>query len=108
MKPELFDTVELINDLPEHDLHAGSLGAVIEDYGDGHFEVEFANEQGETEQLAALPASQFIVVWRQATHEPVSTVERVSQLTERLDPQAQAQMLTLGQSLHARRQPVTA
>ena len=108
MKPELFDTVELVNNLPEHGLRAGALGAVIEDYGDGHFEIEFANEKGETEHLAALPTSQFIVVWRRATHEPVSTAERVAQFTERLDPQSQEQMLTFSQFLHTRRQPMTA
>ncbi len=104
IQPELFDTVELLRDLPSDGLRAGAQGAIVEDYGDGHFEIEFVNNKGETDALLTLTLAQFIVVWRQATHEPVSTTERITQLVERLEPQAQAQMLTFGQFLHVRRQ----
>ena len=39
MKFELLDTVVLARDLPEHDLRAGDLGAVVETYGTDGLEV---------------------------------------------------------------------
>ena len=104
MQPELFDTVELLDDLPEHNLRAGAKGAIVEDYNDDEYEVEFVNEKGGTDALITLAASQFIIVWRQATHTYVSATERLVQLAERLDPQAQEEMITFGHFLRARRQ----
>ena len=53
IKAQLFDTVELLVDLTENNLHAGARGAIVEQYDDEHFEVEFINEIGETEQLSS-------------------------------------------------------
>lgn len=65
---ELFDTVELIVDLPEYDLRAGSRGAVVDKYDGSTVEVEFADANGETRYLLPLQVHQFIVVWQHATH----------------------------------------
>lgn len=42
-KPELFDVIELLTDIPERNLKKGEQGAIIEDYQDGVYEVEFCN-----------------------------------------------------------------
>ena len=42
MKPELFDVVELLVDLPERNLQAGMQGTILEDYGTA-YEVELVN-----------------------------------------------------------------
>ena len=36
-QPELFDVVELLVDLPEHNLRAGVQGAIVECYQDNNF-----------------------------------------------------------------------
>ena len=43
LRPELFDVVELLIDLPEHNLSAGVRGAIVEEYSDRHYEIEFTN-----------------------------------------------------------------
>ncbi|MFN6272784.1 MAG: DUF4926 domain-containing protein, partial [Microcystis sp.] len=43
IKPELFDLVELLVDLPEHNLIMGEQGTIVEDYNDGCYEIEFSN-----------------------------------------------------------------
>ena len=88
IKPELFDTVELIFSLPEHDLQCGAKAAIVEQYDEDNFELEFVNEDGSTEALITLSAQNFIVVWKNATKKPVSTAERITQLIPRL-PQPQ-------------------
>ena len=51
IKPEVFDIVELIVNLPEHNQFIGSQVAIVECYDDHHFEIEFSNEDGETTAL---------------------------------------------------------
>jgi hypothetical protein len=55
MKPEEYDVVKLLRDLPEHNLSAGSTGAVVMDYtkhSAGNlppaYEVEFMDSSGVT------------------------------------------------------------
>ena len=54
MTGTLLDTVVLQTDLPEHDLRACDLGAVVEFYGDEGIEVEFVRRSGETKALVTL------------------------------------------------------
>jgi hypothetical protein len=54
MKFSLLDTVVLARDLPEHDLRAGDLGAVVELYGTEGVEVEFVRASGHTNALVTL------------------------------------------------------
>ncbi len=54
MKFSLLDTVVLARDLPEHDLRAGDLGAVVELYGTEGVEVEFVRASGHTKALVTL------------------------------------------------------
>ena len=48
------DTVVLTRDLPEHDLRAGDLGAVVEVYASDGLEVEFVTASGRTKALVTL------------------------------------------------------
>ena len=48
------DTVVLARDLPEHDLCAGDLGAVVEVYEPDGLEVEFVTASGRTKALVTL------------------------------------------------------
>ena len=54
---EKLDTVVLKRDLPEHDLRAGDLGAVVEEYGENQIEVEFVTASGRTKALVSLDAT---------------------------------------------------
>ena len=62
--PDLFDVIELTVDIPERGLRAGMQGTIVEYHSNNAYEVEFANEQGETVDFLALYPNQFIVVWR--------------------------------------------
>ena len=62
-KPELFDVIELLTDIPQFSLRKGEQGAIVEDYENGVFEIEFTNKKGETTALCSIPQNKFIVVW---------------------------------------------
>jgi hypothetical protein len=71
MKPEEYDVVKLLRNLPEHDLSAGSTGAVVMDYtkySDGNrpaaYEVEFVDSSGVTQALVTIAEEDLEVVWR--------------------------------------------
>jgi hypothetical protein len=58
---KLFDTVALLSPHPELGLVRGQVGAVVDVYRDGEaFEVEFANDKGETYALASFKASELL------------------------------------------------
>ncbi len=101
---ELFDIIELLVDLPEHNLRAGDRGAVVECYADNTYEVEFTNEDGETLAMCPLSPSQFIVVWLSRTQDWVPVVEQVTALITRLPEGTDHEVLDFVRFLHARRQ----
>ena len=81
MKPELFDIVELLVNLPEFQQSIGTQGTIVECHAPNHFEVEFSNEAGETTALCVLSPQQFIVVWQaQSNLYTVLNPESLSQL----------------------------
>ena len=57
MKHVLHDTVVLVNDLSEHGLRAGDLGAVVAVHAADALEVEFVTASGRTTALVSLKAS---------------------------------------------------
>jgi hypothetical protein len=64
---KLFDTVALLEDLPEENLWRGQVGAVIEVYNNGKaFEVEFVDTNGRTYGLLALRAKQVMLLRRES------------------------------------------
>jgi hypothetical protein len=67
MQPALFDTVDLLVDLPAFNLRSGSLGAIVHAYDERNYEVEFINAEGKTTALCPLSTEQFIVVWQAKT-----------------------------------------
>jgi hypothetical protein len=67
MQPALFDTVELLVDLPAYNLRLGSLGAIVHAYDARNYEVEFINAEGKTTALCPLSIEQFIVVCQAKT-----------------------------------------
>ena len=92
-KPELFDVVELLVNLPEHDQPIGAQGAIVECHDSENFEVEFANELGETVALCPLSSNQFIVVWKSATKQWLSISEKISAIIEQLSENKQEEIL---------------
>ena len=55
---QLLDVVTLTVDMPEHDLHRGEIGAVVECYPDDIYEVEFVAQNGYTYALVPLRGEQ--------------------------------------------------
>lgn len=56
---EELDTLLLLENLPEHGLERGAMGAAVLVYPDGSCEVEFVSASGETLALVTLLPSQF-------------------------------------------------
>jgi hypothetical protein len=102
-KPELFDVVELLADLPEPGLQAGSRGAIVECHSDQAYEVEFTNSTGETVAMMALDPSQFIVVWQAETKAWVSATEQIAALVSRLADDTRQEVLDFTRFLYERR-----
>ena len=71
MKPEELDVVRLLRDLPEHNLSAGSTGAVVMDYTKSSggslpaaYEVEFVDPDGSTQALVTIAEEDLEVIRR--------------------------------------------
>lgn len=103
-RPQLFDSVELLVDLPEQGIHQGMVGAVVHCYPDNTYEVEFTNEDGETLALCTLSPDHFIVIWRAETKEWVPIAERVAAVMGNLPEEAEQEVLDFARFLHVRRQ----
>ena len=102
IEPKLFDTVELVVDLPEQNLRVGDRGAIVHQYTDDVFEVEFTDEDGQTRALCALPVYKFIVVWQADTKQWVPVAEQVAQIVARLPEDVRAEVLSFAQFLSMR------
>lgn len=103
MEPVLFDVVELLKDLPEQGLRAGSRGAIVECYPEQSYEVEFTDSEGETLAMAALSPSQFIVVWKAETKTWVSVAEQIEAMVARLTDDTRQEVLDFARFLYERR-----
>jgi hypothetical protein len=104
IKPELFDVVELLIDLPEHNLQAGVRGAIVEDYANQHYEIEFTNRDGETLALATLAIHQFVVVWRATTKTWVPVAEKIEALVASLSEETRLEVFDFARFIYSRRQ----
>ena len=58
--------VALLEDLPVHGLRRGQVGTIVEEFGQGAYEVEFSDGDGQTYAMAALRADQLMKL----LHEP--------------------------------------
>lgn len=104
LRPELFDVVELLIDLPEHNLSAGVRGAIVEEYSDRHYEIEFTNKDGETLVLATLPIERFVVVWRAVTQTWVPVAEKIESLVASLSEETRLEVFDFARAIYSRRQ----
>jgi Domain of unknown function (DUF4926) len=58
---KLLDVVTLLQAMPEYGLRKGQVGAIVEVWADGEYEVEFADLQGRTIALVSL-SSDFLML----------------------------------------------
>jgi hypothetical protein len=98
------DLIELIVDLPDRNLRIGTQGTVVHSHASDAYEVEFANEDGETVDFLSLRPGQFIVVWRAETQEWVPVAERAAKLIANLSEDAAKEVLDFARFLSARSQ----
>ncbi len=100
IKPELFDIIELLIDLPYCNQSVGSKGTIIECLDDNKYEVEFTNEQGETLSLSTLSSEQFIVVWQAKTKTWLSVSEKLIEIIDYLPEQKKQEVLNFARFLY--------
>lgn len=100
IKPALFDIVELLVSLPEHHLKVGTRGAIVECYNDEDFEIEFANETGETTDLCTLSRQKFIVVWKSTTQQWLPASEKVAAILNQLSESKQEEILNYARFIY--------
>lgn len=64
MKPNLYDTVRLLEPVSDGSLSVGAVGAIVAVFSDPEeaYEVEFVNSVGETVAQIALRPTQFAIV----------------------------------------------
>ncbi|NEP85676.1 MAG: DUF4926 domain-containing protein [Okeania sp. SIO2C2] len=99
IKPELFDVVELLVNLPSEQQFIGNQGTIVECYNDGKYEVEFSNEQGETLALCSLSNNEFMVVWQAQTKQWLTTTDKVTALINFLSEEKRVELLNFALGL---------
>jgi hypothetical protein len=100
MKPELFDLIELLVNLPEIQQSIGTQGTIVECHDLSHFEVEFSNEDGETTALCLLSPQQFIVVWQDRTKQWLSSTDKIAAIFDNLSEPKREEVLDFARSLY--------
>jgi hypothetical protein len=58
---QLFDTVALLQSLPEYNLQKGQVGSVVMVHNNTHFEIEFVDASGHTLAICTLPAADLLL-----------------------------------------------
>jgi|TARA_Y100000031_G_scaffold129685_2_gene148893 hypothetical protein len=71
---KLLDVVVVVTDVPEHKLHRGEIGAVVECHGNDTFEVEFVSQDGRTYALLTLAGDLLIPLRVKPTHDATDVV----------------------------------
>lgn len=99
---EIGDVIELVVDLPSHNLLAGAQGTIVHCHSENAFDVEFADDSGETREWLALRTEQFIVVWRAETQTWVPLAERTANLVAALPDDAAREVLDFARFLRTR------
>jgi hypothetical protein len=62
MTLRLLATVALTRDLPDLNLHRGQVGTIVEEWAPGVYEVEFADTDGRTYAMTAVPADALLAL----------------------------------------------
>lgn len=99
IKPELFDIIELIVNLPEHQQFIGNQGTIVECFEDGKYEIEFSNEEGETIAQCALSPDKFMVVWQSKTKQWVSISDKIDTVINNLSEDRKKEVLNFARFL---------
>ncbi len=100
IKPELFDIVELLVNLPEFQQSIGSQGSIVECHDLNHFEVEFSNEAGETTALCVLLPQQFIIFWQAQTKQWLTTTDKITAIFDNLSENKREEVLDFARFLY--------
>ena len=66
---EMHAVVALLEDLPEEGLVPGQIGAVVESWAPGVWEVEFCDNNGRTYAMVALKTEQLLRLHDEPVHE---------------------------------------
>jgi hypothetical protein len=66
---KLLDVVALMTDVPQHNLHRGEVGAVVECHTNGTYDVEFVTQDGYTYALVTLRAALLIPLREKPAHD---------------------------------------
>ena len=61
----LFYVVALLEDINEKGLKRGQVGSIVEELGEGVYEVEFSDNQGRTYAQVAVPGAKLLVLYYQ-------------------------------------------
>jgi len=61
-KLKIHDVVALLKNIPEKNLLMGQVGTIVENLADNVFEVEFANNKGETIAMASVAADNLLLL----------------------------------------------
>ncbi len=99
MMPDIGDIIELVTDIPEKNLRAGTQGAIVHCHGSDVYEVEFIDDSGETLDFSALHAEHFIIVWRAENRQWVPIAEQTSALVAGLPDDVAIQVLNFARFL---------
>jgi hypothetical protein len=101
---EMLDVIELLYDIPERGLRAGTQGTIVECHTSNAYEVEFVSEAGETLALLVLQPEQFMVVWCAHTRSWLPIPEQVAAVVADLPESAGYEVLDFARFLRARQQ----
>ena len=65
MKDEIkiLDPVAVIEDIPDHGIRRGEVGTVVDEWKDGAYEVEFADETGQAYLFVAITADKLMPLY---------------------------------------------
>lgn len=74
---EQFDVVMVKRDILEANLLKWQVGTILEDYKDGHFEVELSDRDGITTFLGALSSANLELIWSNKTSEYVGRFKQL-------------------------------
>jgi hypothetical protein len=66
---ELHSVVALLHDLPAERLVRGQVGAVVETWSRGVYEVEFCDDQGRTYAMVALKGEELMLLHHEPAHQ---------------------------------------
>ncbi len=100
------DVIELVEDIKNGNLRAGSRGTVVHQHSAEDFEIEFTDDDGQTTDLLALGPEQFIVVWRSDTRQWVPVSEQICALLEKMPDEIAVEVLDFARFISVRKRPV--